>query len=78
MSLQNKIKAGRPQGVDLFGKDVQHNYNGDQRKRRNGGKRQSVYVLVLLGRRRDQHERGGRVICGTKRTTPGTRTEDLP
>ena len=53
-------KAGRPQSADLFGKDVQHNDNGDKRERRNGGKRQSVYVLVLLGRRRGEYERGVR------------------
>ena len=56
--LQSEPKAGRPQGVDLFGKYVPHNGNGDKRERRNGGKRQSVYVLVLLGRRRGEYERG--------------------
>ena len=55
---QSEPKAGRPHGVDLFGKDVPHNDNGDKRERRNGGKRQSVYVLVLLGRRRGEYERG--------------------
>ena len=45
-------------GVDLFGKDVPHNDNEDKRERRNGSKRQSVYVLVLLGRRRGEYERG--------------------
>ena len=58
VSLQSEPKAGRPQGVDLFGKFVPHNDNGDKRERRNGGKRQSVYVLVLLGRRRGEYERG--------------------
>ena len=45
-------------GVDLFEIAVPHNGNGDKRERRNCGKRQSVYVLVLLGRRRGKYERG--------------------
>lgn len=45
-------------GADLFGKYVPHNDNGDKRERRNGGKRQSVYVLILLGGRRGEYERG--------------------
>ena len=45
-------------GADLFGKYVPHNDNGDKCERRNSGKRQSVYVLVLLGGRRGKYERG--------------------
>ena len=51
----------------MFGKYVPHNDNGDKRERRNGGKRQSVYVLVLLGRRRGKYERGVTYV-GRKKT----------
>lgn len=51
----------------MFGKDVQHNDNGDKRERHNGGKWQSVYVLILLDRRRGEYERGMTYV-GRKKT----------